>query len=62
MPTYEYLCTNCKHEWEADQSIKDQPLDKCPKCGKETAKRLISGGTGFILSGGGWSKEGYSSK
>jgi putative FmdB family regulatory protein len=60
MPTYEYSCTSCEHLWEQDQSIKDKPLKSCPKCKKKTAKRLISGGCGFILTGGGWGKDLYS--
>lgn len=57
--TYEYLCSNpeCKHTWEAEQSIKDESLTICPKCQQETAKRLISNGN-FILSGSGWFKSG----
>jgi len=62
MPTYEYTCTECQHDWEEDQSITEPVLTYCPKCKRETAKRLISGGTGFLLSGGGWAKEGYSTK
>jgi putative FmdB family regulatory protein len=62
MPYYDYCCTNeeCKHEWECEQSIKDEALTKCVKCGQETAKRLISSGGNFILSGGGWANSGYS--
>jgi len=62
MPTYEYACKNCKRSWEEDQSIKDSALTTCPYCKQESANRLISAGTGFILQGGGWYKEGYSSK
>lgn len=61
MPTYEYICKACQHTWEATQSIKDAPLEECPECGKPEAQRLISGGTGFRLLGGGWASEGYSS-
>jgi putative FmdB family regulatory protein len=59
MPTYEYICTECKHNWEEDQNITSEPTAKCPKCGKSTAKRLIAGGTSFQLKGGCWSKDGY---
>ena len=58
---YEYLCENCKHEWEETQKITDKAKKMCPKCKKKTAKRLISC-SNFILKGGGWAKEGYSSK
>lgn len=61
MPTYEYECSDCSHNWEEDQSIKDDPIKTCPSCKKETAKRLISG-SNFVLVGGGWAKEGYSTK
>ena len=30
MPTYEYACSSCQHEWEFEQSIKDAPLTECP--------------------------------
>lgn len=59
MPTYEYRCQDCGHEWEAFQSMKDEPLTDCPSCGKPAAKRQISAGTGFILKGGGWYADGY---
>lgn len=46
MPTYEHICTDCKHEWEDEYSIKQDPPKVCPQCLKETAQRLISGGSG----------------
>lgn len=51
MPTYEHACSNelCKYEWEDSYSIKSEPPKVCPKCGLETAKRLISlGGKGVV--------------
>ena len=44
MPEYDHMCTNeeCNHEWSDEYSIKQDPPTTCPKCGKETAKRLIS--------------------
>lgn len=59
--TYEYVCTACHHEWEAQQSISEKPLSTCPACKKKTAKRQVSGGAGFILKGGGWYADGYGS-
>jgi putative FmdB family regulatory protein len=61
MPTYEYICTACQHEWEEEQSIKDEPLERCPSCKKKKARRQISRGTGFILKGGGWYSDLYAS-
>jgi putative FmdB family regulatory protein len=61
MPTYEYACSACGSEWEEIQRITAPPLEVCPKCGKSSAHRLISAGTGFILKGGGWYSDLYSS-
>jgi putative FmdB family regulatory protein len=60
MPTYEYACSSCSHEWEAEQSIKDAALTECPSCKQPTAKRQISRGGGFILKGSGWYSDLYS--
>ena len=59
--TYEYVCTQCGHAWEAEQSISAAALTTCPSCGTEHAKRQISRGAGFILKGGGWYADGYGS-
>ncbi len=59
VPQYDYRCDACEHEFEVDQSIKDDPICKCPKCGKKKVKRLISAGTTFVLQGKGWFKDGY---
>ena len=61
MPTYEYACTACAHEWEFEQSIREDPLKECPECHGQTARRQISRGTGFILKGSGWYSDLYSS-
>lgn len=61
MPTYEYVCTSCAHEWEFEQSIREDALKECPACHDQTARRQISRGNGFILKGGGWYADLYSS-
>jgi len=61
MPTYEYGCSACGQEWEEVQRITEPPTEVCPKCSKPTAHRLISAGTNFILKGGGWYSDLYSS-
>src|SRR5215510_3463413 len=53
MPFYEYECSACKFYSEVLQKISDTPLKKCPNCGKQTFKRLISA-PNFRLKGGGW--------
>lgn len=61
MPTYEYVCSACKNEWEVEQSMKDNSLTECPRCKEQMARRQISRGTGFILKGGGWYSDLYAS-
>lgn len=57
--TYEYKCLACGHEWELEQKITAEAVKKCPSCKKKKAQRLVSGGQGFQLKGGGWANEGY---
>ncbi len=51
MPIYEYKCEKCGHAFEAKQSIKDVPMEKCPKCGAPL-RRGLGGGIGFSVKGG----------
>lgn len=62
MPTYEYRCTACKHEFEQFQSMKDNPLKKCPKCGKNALERLIGTGAAVIFKGSGFYQTDYRSE
>ena len=59
MPIYEYECEECKEVVEAWQSISDEPLATCEKCGGSLHK-LISMSS-FHLKGGGWYADGYGS-
>ena len=59
MPTYTYKCRECKSEIEVFQKMSDDPLKTCPGCQKDTLDRIVSD-VGFILRGGGWFKDGYS--
>jgi len=61
MPTYEYICEKCGHQFEKFQSISAPPLTTCPKdiCprqpwGKGKTKRAISGGAGLLFKGSGF--------
>jgi putative FmdB family regulatory protein len=61
MPTYEYVCEKCGHQFEQVQSISAKPLVQCPKdlCARKTwgkgkVKRAISGGAGLIFKGSGF--------
>ncbi|MCU0822572.1 MAG: zinc ribbon domain-containing protein [Spirochaetes bacterium] len=52
MPTYEYICGKCGGRIEQFQNMNDEPLRLCTEC-SGSLKRVISGGTGFIMKGGG---------
>ena len=61
MPTYEYFCTKCEHEFEISQSMRDQALTVCPKAlcgmkrwGKGKVKKKIGAGAGLIFKGSGF--------
>lgn len=54
MPTYQYQCKNCGHEFEIIQSMKEDKLSKCPNCSEETLHRLIGSGSGLIFKGSGF--------
>jgi putative FmdB family regulatory protein len=60
MPIYEYACEKCESEFEAEQRITDDPIKSCPRCKSRKIKRLISR-TSFVLKGGGWYSDLYSS-
>ena len=62
MPTYDYKCNNCGEELEHFQHITEDPLKKCPKCGKNTVKRLIGGGAELIFKGTGFYITDYKNK
>ncbi len=62
MPTYEYICDNCGHDFEQFQSIAAKPLRRCPACGKSKLKRLIGTGAGVIFKGSGFYATDYRSK
>ncbi len=62
MPTYEYKCDKCGHNFEQMQSITAKALRKCPKCGKPSLKRLIGTGAGLIFKGSGFYATDYRSE
>jgi len=61
MPTYEYVCDACEHEFEEFQSITAGALKKCPKCSKNKLRRLIGTGAGIIFKGSGFYETDYRS-
>jgi putative FmdB family regulatory protein len=69
MPTYEYHCAKCDQNFEAFQSMRDEPFRVCPKelCrlpkwGRGNVKRLLGTGAGIIFKGSGFYITDYRSK
>jgi len=62
MPTYDYSCESCEHQFEQFQSITAKPLKKCPECGRMSLKRLIGSGAGVIFKGSGFYQTDYRSE
>ena len=60
MPIYEYQCGSCEHRFEVKQSIKDDPIKECVRCGKAVTK-LISP-PAIMFKGSGWYITDYSDK
>ena len=61
MPTYEYVCTKCDHQFEifqpmSDAALKVCPKDKCPRrqWGKGAIRRQMGTGAGLIFKGSGF--------
>ena len=62
MPTYDYVCGRCGHEFEHFQSISSPVKRKCPECGELSLKRLIGPGGGVIFKGSGFFQTDYRSE
>jgi putative FmdB family regulatory protein len=62
MPTYDYVCDACGHQFELFQTIKEAPKKKCPDCGKQKLRRLIGPGAAIVFKGSGFYKTDYRSE
>jgi len=60
MPIYEYKCRDCGEHFEKRQSVSDQPLTVCEKCGGSLEKQWSL--SGFQFKGAGWYVTDYSGK
>jgi putative FmdB family regulatory protein len=61
MPTYEYRCDACGHEFELYQQMTAPVKRKCPACGRPKLHRLIGTGGGVIFKGSGFYETDYRS-
>ena len=62
MPTYDYRCEACQHEWELFQKMSDDPVKKCPECKKKKATRLFGTGAAVVFKGSGFYETDYRSE
>lgn len=62
MPTYEYICRACGHEFERFQSITSDPVRTCPECRRQKVERKIGIGAGVLFKGGGFYETDYRSE
>jgi len=62
MPTYEYQCDACEHNFDEFQSMSEEPLKKCPKCGKKKLRRVYGGGAAILFKGSGFYETDYRSE
>ena len=62
MPTYDYICDACEHAWELFQKMTDDPVKKCPECGKKKAVRQFGTGAAIMFKGSGFYETDYRSE
>jgi len=62
MPTYDYFCDACEHQFELFQSIMEPPARKCPACGRKKLRRLIGPGAAIVFKGSGFYATDYRSE
>ena len=61
MPIYEYECSQCQQTSDALQKVNDPPPETCPRCGAQNSLSRLLSRTSFVLKGGGWYADLYSS-
>ncbi|AGC45533.1 FmdB family regulatory protein [Myxococcus stipitatus DSM 14675] len=61
MPIYEYACQNCQKIIDVLQKISDPTPAACTACGTEGSLTKVVSRSSFVLKGGGWYSDLYSS-
>ena len=62
MPTYDYICDDCGHEFETYESITAEPRKDCPECSQATLRRKIGPGAAILFKGSGFYQTDYRSE
>ncbi len=62
MPTYDYVCQACGHEFELFQQMSDPVKCKCPACTEQKLRRRVGSGAGILFRGGGFHETDYRSE
>src|SRR5712691_2670943 len=62
MPTYEYHCDACDHNFDEFQKMSDKPLKKCPECKKNKLRRVFGAGAAVLFKGSGFYQTDYRSE
>ncbi len=62
MPTYDYICDACQHEFEEFESIKADPQTICPVCKEPKLRRKIGAGAAILFKGSGFYQTDYRSE
>jgi putative FmdB family regulatory protein len=62
MPTYEYHCDACEHNFDEFQSFSEPALTKCPECGKKKLRRVFGTGAAILFKGSGFYETDYRSE
>lgn len=62
MPTYEYRCEACSHNFDEFQSMIEKPLKKCPRCNKPKLRRVFGAGAAILFKGPGFYQTDYRSE
>ncbi len=62
MPTYDYVCDSCDHQFELFQPITAGVKRKCPECSRLKLRRLIGPGAAIVFKGSGFYKTDYRSE
>jgi putative FmdB family regulatory protein len=53
MPVYTYRCENCGVQFDRMQKFTEEPLKRCPECGKSTLRKVYTP-VGIVFKGSGF--------